>query len=98
MGQVEIGGVEQLHHRAGAQIGAADADDHQHLGLLLNLLGSGLDAGELLLVVVPGQIHPAGEVAAGAVMVGQHRGGLLQTGHALGQVILGNEPLQFCQI
>ena len=96
--QIIVGRGQQVDDSTGAQIGAADADDHQHLGLLLNLLGSGLDAGELLLVVVPGQIHPAGEVAAGAVMVGQHRGGLLQTGHALGQVILGNEPLQFCQI
>ena len=96
--QVIIGGCQQVDDGAGAQIGAADADDNQHLGLLLNLLGSGLDAGKLLLIIVPGQIHPAGEVAARAVMVGQHGGSLLQARHTLGQVVLGDKTFQFRQI
>ena len=64
VGQVEIGGVKQLHHRAGAQIGAADADDHQGLGVAADALRRRLDAGKLLLVVVPGQVNPAGIRAA----------------------------------
>ena len=76
--QVIVGRGQQLHNGAGAQIGTADADDHQNLRLLLDLLGSGLDAGELLLVIVAGQSHPAGEITAGAVMLRQHGSSLLQ--------------------
>ena len=93
--QVIVGGAQQFDHRPGAQIGAADADDHQHLGLLLDALGRRLDAGELLLVIVPGQGHPAGEVAAGAVVLRQHSGRLPQGLLPAGQIVLGQESIQF---
>ena len=88
VGQVEVGGVEQLHHRTGPQIGAADADDHQGLGVAADALRRRLDAGELLLVIVPWQVHPAGEVAAGAAAALQLGAALLQPGQAAGQPVL----------
>ena len=42
--------------------GALDVYKRQHLGLPPDLLGRRLDAGKLLLVIVPGQGHPAGKV------------------------------------
>ena len=57
-----------LHHGTGAQIAAADAGHDQHVGILTDLFGSCLDAGKLFLVIITGQIHPAQEVAAGAVL------------------------------
>ena len=93
--QVVVGRAQQLDHGPGPQIGAADADDHQHLGLLLDALGGRLDAGKLLLVIVPGQGHPAGEIAAGTVVLSQHGGGLLQRRLPAGQIILGQESIQF---
>ncbi len=41
-------------------------DDHQGLGTCLDPGGRRLDAGELLPVVVPGQMDPAGELSTGA--------------------------------
>ena len=51
-----------------AQIAAADAGDHQNVGILTDLGSSCLDALELFLIIITGQIHPAQEVAAGAVL------------------------------
>ena len=67
--QIVVGGAEALDNTAGAQIGAADADDHQRLRIALNLGGSGLDAGIFFLVIVAGEIHPADEVVACACAV-----------------------------
>ena len=91
VGQVEIGGVEQLHHRAGAQIGAADADDHQGLGVAADALRRRLDAGKLLLVVVPGQVNPAGIRAAQAAALLQLDAGALQRVQPAGQPVLGQK-------
>ena len=48
--------------------------------LLLDLSGRRLNAGELLPVIVPGQVHPAGELAACAVTVLQMAVGQPQLG------------------
>ena len=92
--QVIVVGLDDLDDRAGSQIGAADADDHQHLGLLLDLLGRRLDAGELLLVVVPGQVHPAGEITAGAGVGGEHLSRLGQPVLPRGRIILGKKAAE----
>ena len=63
---VVVDALDGLHHGAGAQVAAADAGHHQHVGVAADLLGSGLDAGELFLIVIAGQIHPAQKVVAGA--------------------------------
>ena len=89
--QVIEGGTQQVDHGAGTQVGTADADDYQHLRLLANLLRGCLDAGEFLLVIVTGEIHPAGKVTAGAIVVSQHGSGLFQRGLAAGQIVLGQE-------
>ncbi len=52
-------GFEKLNGRPGSQVRAADANDDKHIGILLNPLGRGLNAGELLLVIVLGQSGPA---------------------------------------
>ena len=64
--------LDGLDGGAGTQIGAADTDHHQHVGIRADLLGRGLDAGELLLVVIYGQVHPAQEIVAGAGAAFQH--------------------------
>ena len=96
--QIVIGGAQELDDRAGAQIGTANANDHQHLGLLLDLPGSRLDPGELLFVIVPGQRHPAGKITAGSAVGGQHLRRLLQAGLPAGQIILGKEAVCIGQI
>ena len=78
--QVVVVGAQQLNGRPGPQVAAADADDHQGPAVGLDLLRRRLNPGELLLVVVPGQVHPAHEVAAPS-------GGLLEPGVGLGQSI-----------
>ena len=78
--QVIVGGAQALDDAPCAQIGAADADDHQRLRVLLNFSGRRLNAGELLPVILPGQLHPAGELAACAVTVLQMTVGQPQLG------------------
>ena len=56
--------ADGLHHSAGAQVGAADAGDQQHVGIRTDLLGCLLDAGELLLVISNRQVKPAQEIIA----------------------------------
>ena len=60
--------LHSLDDGAGTQIAAADTGDDQNLGVLTDLLGGLFDAGELFLVVIAGQIHPAQEVIAGAIL------------------------------
>ena len=64
--------LDGFDHSAGTQIAAADAGDDQHVGILTDLGGCFLDAGELVLIVLTGQIHPAQEIVAGAVLGFQH--------------------------
>ena len=89
-GEIDVGGVllfevvvvgaEQLNGRPGPQIAAADTDDHQVLTPGLDALGRCLDARILVLVVVPGQVHPADEVIALA-------GGVLEPPVGLGEAL-----------
>ena len=87
--------LAELDGCARAQVGAADADDNQHVAVALDLLRSRLDAGELFLVVVHRQIEPAQEIAACARAGEQHFvcgvhhdchlvqfAGIYETGHA----------------
>ena len=78
--QVIVGGAQALDNAPGPQIGAADADDHQSLGITLDLLGRRLDAPVLRPVIVTGQMHPAGKLAAHAVAQLQMAVGDLQPG------------------
>ena len=91
-------GGEHLQGRPGPQVGPADADDHQHLGILADLGRSLLDAGELLLVVVLGQAHPAHKVGAGSGGVVQLGvGGLHLGGHGV-DLILRDHAFQVGQV
>ena len=65
---VVVQALHSLDDGAGTQIAAADTGDDQNLGVLTDLLGGLFDAGELFLVVIAGQIHPAQEVIAGAIL------------------------------
>ena len=89
--QIVVGRAEQLHNSAGAQIRAADAHDHQGLRVGADLVGGLLDAGKLHLIVVTGQVDPAGEVAAGAVALFEHDAGLFQAVLTGGEPVLGQE-------
>ena len=57
-----------FHNSACTQIAAADAGHDQNVRVLADLGSGCLDAGELFLVVIPGQGHPAQKIAAGAVL------------------------------
>ena len=58
--------LDGLDDSACAQIAAADAGHHQHIRILADLCGGFLDAGELFLIIITGQIHPAEEIIARA--------------------------------
>ena len=55
--------------------------------LLADFLRSGLNPGELVLVVVPGQGDPAGEITAGAGVGGQ------QVGSQRERPLVGQQPV-----
>ena len=78
--QIIIGGAQALDHAPGAQIGAADADDYQCLRVALDPAGRRFDAVILLPVIVPGQMHPAGELTAETVALLQMAVGNAQAG------------------
>ena len=65
---------------------------------MVALLGGGLDAGEFLLVVVPGQEHPAGKVTARAGVGGDHFSRLGQPLLPGGQVVLGQKAAQLGEV
>ena len=88
--QVVIGGFQKLNDGAGPQIGAADSDDDQSLGIRLDSRGGRLDAGKFLFVVVPGQMDPAGKLAAQAVTAVQFCTG---RGQSVRQILLGQKAL-----
>ena len=75
-----VGTLEKLDHGAGAQIRAADADDHQRLGVAADLLRGGLNAGKLLLVIVHGEVDPAEKIVSGAGALHQRFDGGLAGG------------------
>ena len=68
-GEVVVLRGQKLYRGARAEIGTADADNNEHVGVLFDFLGSRLDAGELLFVIVCGKIQPADEVVAQACAV-----------------------------
>ena len=73
LGQIVLEGVSQcLQCRAGAEVGAADANDHQHIGVAADLGCRRLDAREFHLVVCDGQIHPTKEIASRSGLAMQH--------------------------
>ena len=74
LADVVVGALQQLNGSPGAQVGAADADDHEHIAVFPNLLGGGLDALNFLGGLPNGQVQPAQEIVAltGAV----HQGGV----------------------
>lgn len=63
-------GTIVILHTNDVHVGPANANDHQSLGIALDLGRCGLNAGELLFIIILGQTHPAGEVPAqtGAVL------------------------------
>ena len=63
---VVVDALDGLHHGAGAQVAAADAGHHQHVGVAADLPGRVLDAAKLFFIVIAGQVHPAQEIVAGA--------------------------------
>ena len=60
----------KFQHGARAEVRAADADDNQNIGIVADTLRSRLDTGELLLIILCGQRHPAEKIIprAGAVV------------------------------
>ena len=78
-------GAQQLDGPAGAEVGAADADDHQGLGAGTYLRRRGEDGLELALFHAHGQLRPAGELRARAALflkqaVGRGGGGIVRAG------------------
>ncbi len=71
LADVVVGTLEQLDGGTGAEVGAADADDHEYVGIAADLLRRPLDAGDFLRGLPDGQVPPAEEIVAGAGAVGQ---------------------------
>ena len=90
--------LEQLHHRPGTQIAAADADDHQHLGILLNPFRRLLDAGKFRPVIGHRQPDPAQKVLSRAGALLQGLPGHLQTGYHRGHLFPGYGVVNGCVI
>ena len=68
--------LEQLHDGPGAQIAAADADDHQDVAVLPDLMGGGQNAHVFGGGGPVRQVHPAEKLAALAAALGDgHVGG-----------------------
>ncbi|MPM27135.1 hypothetical protein SDC9_73641 [bioreactor metagenome] len=61
--QIVVGRLKAFHHAPGAQVRAADADDHQSPGVPPDFGGRRLDAGIFHFIIVPGQMDPAGELS-----------------------------------
>ena len=59
-------GAQHLDRAAGAEIGAADADDHEGLRAAADQFGRSEDARKLGILDALGQLHPTGEVRAEA--------------------------------
>ena len=64
----------------GAQVAAADADDHQHLALLLDAPGRLLDPGKLLPVIGVGQVQPAQHLVPRTGVLAEDAEGILCQG------------------
>ena len=64
--------VQELICRTCPEVGAADADHEQHVGILADLRRGLFDADELFLVVIDRKIDPAPEIRARAAAVEQH--------------------------
>ena len=91
-------GGEHLQGGPGPQVGPADADHHQNLGILADLGGGLLDAGKFVLVVVFRQAHPAHKIGArGGSVIELGVGGLHLGGHGL-DLLLGDHTLQHRKI
>lgn len=68
--------AKEINRRSCSQIGTADSDDKQHFRILLDLLRSLLDSGELFLIVIDRQIDPAKEIIACSGLLQQSLSGL----------------------
>ena len=68
---IAVGTLQQLDGGTGAEVGAADADDHKYVGIAADLLRRPLDAGDLFRGLPDGQVLPAEEIVACAGAVRQ---------------------------
>ena len=66
-----VGALQQLDGGTGAEVGAADADDHKYVGIAADLLRRPLDAGDFLRGLPDGQVLPAEKIVACAGAVRQ---------------------------
>ena len=66
-----VGALEQLNGSPGAQVAAADADDHEHVGGLRDLLGGGTNPADFLGLLCHRQVQPAQKIVAFAAALGE---------------------------
>ena len=71
LADVVVGALQQLDGGPGAQVAAADADDHEHVAVGADPIRDGLDAEHFLGGLLSGQLQPAQEVIARAVALHQ---------------------------
>ena len=71
LADVVVGTLEQLNGSPGAEIGTADANDHEHIGFPADFLRGHLDSADLLGCLPNGQVQPAQKVVARAGAVHQ---------------------------
>ena len=66
-----VAALHQLDGGTGAQIAAADADDHEHIGAFPDPVSGGLDTEHLLGGLSHRQVQPAQKIVAGAGLLGE---------------------------
>ena len=71
LADIVVGTLQQLNGCPGAQIAAADADDHEHIGVIADLPGRALDPQDFFRGLPGGQVQPAQKIVAGAGAVGK---------------------------
>ena len=87
-------GLQKLDSGTGPQIGTADADNHEHIRIALDLLGRSLDARKLFLVIIGGQRNPAEKIISQPRFVRQLLVGSLHQGLHGPVLVLGNKAFQ----
>ena len=76
LADVVVAALHQLDGSTGAQVAAADTDDHEYIGGLADALCGGTDAADLIGLLGNRQIQPAQEIVTLATALGQGHVGI----------------------
>ena len=64
--------IQKFIGRSGSQIGTADTDHQQHIGILADLFCRLFDAVKLFLIIIDRKINPSQKIISGSRLGNQH--------------------------